>query len=197
MFTKQKTNNKLFLRSALNHSLTNIKKSLKVKVVGIERVTKIYGSKSNSFLIKTISNNKDRIVTYFLKFDEDENIKKEIKGTRFVERFLPTPKIILTPKNKMSEFGWLLFEYIPGKLMAEKFLQIKNKKDLELFCELEKQKEKLLNNLHFKSKVEINYDNYIKSRTNRLFYDRLFGKRYKFSHWTYFKQLIYFFRAFL
>ncbi|MCX6813398.1 MAG: hypothetical protein NTV77_02900 [Candidatus Azambacteria bacterium] len=179
MFTKQKTNNKLFLRSALNHSLTNIKKSLKVKVVGIERVTKIYRSKSNSFLIKTISNNKDRIVTYFLKFDEDENIKKEIKGTRFVERFLPTPKIILTSKNKMSEFGWLLFEYIPGKLMAEKFLQIKNKKDLELFCELEKQKEKLLNNLHFKSKVEINYDNYIKSRTNRLFYDRLFGKRYK------------------
>lgn len=104
MLIKQRINNKLSLRSALNHSLTDIKKSLKVKIVGMERVTKIYGSKSNSFLIKTISN-KDKIIIYFLKFDKDENIKKEIESTRFVERFLPTPKIILTPKKKISEFG--------------------------------------------------------------------------------------------
>lgn len=70
--------------------------------------------------------------------------------------------------------NWILFEYIEGELMAEKFLRIKNKKDLKLFCKLEKQKEKLLHNLHSKSKIKINYDDYIKSCTNRLFYNRLF-----------------------
>jgi len=178
MFTKQTTNNKLSLQSALKHSLSEIEKSLNVKIIGLERITKIYGSKANSFLIKVIPT-KNKIVTYFLKFNEKEHIENELNGIQFIKKFLPTPKIILISKRKLFAPQWILFEYIPGELMAEKFLQIKNKEDLELFCKLEKRKEKLLEKVHSKSKIKINYNDYIKSRTNRLFYDRLFGKMYK------------------
>jgi len=178
MFTKQKINNRLSLRPVLKHSLAEIEKSLNVKVIHLERITKIYGSGANSFLIKTIST-KNKIVFYFLKFNKEEYIERELAGARFIKKLLPTPKIILIPKKKLFVLRWILFEYVPGKLMAEEFLQIKDRKDLELFCELEKQKEKLLNNFYSKSKIKISYDDYIKSRTNRLFYDRLLGERYK------------------
>lgn len=154
--------------------MAEIEKSLSVKVVRVEKVTKIYGSKTNSFLIKTVSV-KNKNVIYFLKFSKKENIKEEIKSNQFLKKFLSIPKIILISKT----FKWMLFEYVSGKLMAEKFLQIKNEKDLKLFCKIERQKEKLLKVLHSVSKIKINYDSYIKSHTNRLFYDRLFGKRYK------------------
>ncbi|PIR89987.1 hypothetical protein COS93_01320 [bacterium (Candidatus Gribaldobacteria) CG07_land_8_20_14_0_80_33_18] len=178
MFTKQKTNNRLLLRSALKHSLVEIEKSLNVKVVGLERIIKIYGSNTNSFLVKTIST-KNEIVSYFLKFNEKKHIERELEVTRFIEKFLLTPKIILISKKKLFALRWVLFEYVPGNLMTEKFLQIKNRKDLELFCKIEKQKEKLLSNLYYKSKIKINYNSYIKSRTNQLFYNRLFGERYE------------------
>lgn len=171
---KQIIKNMLFSQIVLKHSLAEIEKSLGVKVIRVERIIKIYGSKANSFLIKTISA-KNKSIIYFLKFSKKEDIKKEIESNQFLKRFLPIPKIILISKA----FKWILFEYISGKLMAEKFLQIKNKKDLKLFCKIERQKEKLLSNLYYKSKIKINYNSYIKSRTNRLFYNRLFGERYK------------------
>ena len=179
MFAKQITNHKLLLQAALKHSLIEIEKSLNVKIVGLEKILKIYGSNADCFLIKTISI-KNKIVTYCLKFSKNQYIKRELEGTQFIEKFLPTSKIILISKKKLFLPKWILFEYVQGKLMAERFLEIKNKKDLELFCQLEKQKEKLLNNLYSRSKIKISYNNYIKSRANRLFYDRLFGKRYKF-----------------
>ncbi len=174
MSIKQTINNILFSQIVLKYSLAEIEKSLSVKIVRIERIRKIYGSKANSFLIKTVSA-KDKNVVYFLKFSKEKDIKKEIEGNQFLKRFLPIPKIILISKA----FKWILFEYISGNLMAEKFSKIKNKEDLRLFCKIERQKEKLLNILHSKSKIKINYDNYIKSRANRLFYHRLFGERHE------------------
>ncbi len=174
MSIKQTIKNILFSQIVLKHSLAEIEKSLGVRVVRVERIIKTYGSKANSFLIKTVSA-KNKNVIYFLKFSKREDIKKEIESSQFLKKFLPIPKIILISKA----FKWILFEHISGKLMAEKFLQIKNEKDLKLFCKIERQKEKLLNVLHSASKIKINYDNYIKLCANKLFYDRLFGKRYK------------------
>lgn len=176
MSIKQTIKKILFSQIVLKHSLAEIGKSLGVKIVRVERIIKIYGSKANSCLIKTVAlKKKKKNVIYFLKFGKKEDIKKEAKGNQFLKRFLPIPKIILVSKT----FKWILFEYIPGKLMAEEFLKIKSKKDFELFCKIEKRKERLLSALHSKSKIKMNYDSYIKSRANKLFYDRLIGERYK------------------
>lgn len=107
MFTRQTMNNRLSLRPVLQCSLVEIEKSLNVKVIGLKRMTKIYGSKANSFLVKTVSA-KNKMVTYFLKFNKKEHIKRELDGIRLIKKFLPTPKVILISKKCSHLIGYYL-----------------------------------------------------------------------------------------
>jgi hypothetical protein len=97
-----------------------IQKFLNAKIVGIERVTKIYGSNAESFLL-TASSARNKTTTYFLKFEDEDRTRREIAGTRFVEQSLPVSKILATSQGKSSPSGWILFERVRGKLMAEKY----------------------------------------------------------------------------
>lgn len=174
MAIKQIIENIIFSRITLKYSLLEIERSLSVKIIKIKRIKKIYHLKANSFIVRTISA-ENKGATYFLKFSKKEDIKKEVEGNQFLKKSLPVPKIVLVSRV----FSWILFEYIPGQLMAEKFLKVKSEKELELFCKIEKRKEKLLNILYSAPKIRINFDDYIKSRANKLFSERLFGERYK------------------
>ncbi|MGC9599339.1 MAG: hypothetical protein ABSE18_03065 [Minisyncoccia bacterium] len=157
--------------------LAEIEKALNAKVINIERVTKIYGSDADSFLIKVVSA-KNKITMYFLKFEEKNRTNQEIAGIRFIEKFLPTPKIIVTSRGKSLSPGWILFEHVQGKLMAEKYLKIKDENEFESFCKLEQRKEKLLGVLYSQPTIKMSYNDYIKLPANQLFRERLCGKRY-------------------
>lgn len=159
-----------------------IEKSLHGKVVGIEKITKSYGANTNSYFVKVRYKNETK--AYFLKLNSKEAIERERIGTRFIENYLSAPRVILFSQEDRTDFSWIMFEYVSGELMVEKFLKINSEKDRGLFLDLEKQKEKLLNRLHSISKIDLTYDDYIKTRTNRLFHGRLFGERYK----TFFAQ---------
>lgn len=158
--------------------LAEIEISLNAKVVSIERITKIYGSNAKSFLL-TLSSTKKRTTTYFLKFEDEDRANREIAGTKFVEKFLSVPKILLAPKGKTPFTGWILFESVRGKLMAEKYLNIKSENDFKVFCELEQRKEDLLRSLYAQPAIKISRDEYDALPANRLFRERLSGNQYK------------------
>ena len=172
------TDNELHLRMIIHQALYDIEKSLNAKVTSMEKIKTVYGFNTTSFHIK-VSLANGNTTSYFLKFGNTERIRQELAGISFVEKFIPTPKVVLTSKEESFRFGWTLSEYISGKLMAENFLEIENRNDLKLFCELEKEKELLLRNLHDKIKTILSYKSYIGSRVNQLFYGRLFGERYQ------------------
>lgn len=158
-------------------TLAEIEESLGAKIVDIKRVTKIYGSNAESFLLASSSARK-KATTYFLKFEDRERARREIAGTRFVEKLLPVPKIIASSRGKSSPSEWILFEQARGKLMAEKYLNIKNKNDFVSFCELESQKENLLESLYSQPAIIINRSDYATLPANRLFRERVYGERY-------------------
>jgi hypothetical protein len=151
---------------------------LNAKVISIERITKIYGSNAESFLL-TLSSSKKRTTTYFLKFEDKDRANREIAGTKFVERFLPIPKILLAQKGKAPSVRWILFESVRGQLMAEKYLNIKSENDFKLFCELEQQKEVLLKFLYDQPATKISRGEYDTLPANRLFRERLCGDQYE------------------
>lgn len=156
-----------------------IEKKLKIKIVNLKPARKQWSSTANAFFIKALSG-KNAGINYFLKINRGENIYDEINGVKFLGNILATPKIILHSKNISNHNNkWILFEYIHGNLMSEKFIASKNTKKMKKFIAYEKLKEMNLKKLHCQKTIKINYTSYIKSRTNRLFYKRLFGKKYK------------------
>lgn len=182
LFSIKSADNTVPFPLILKNIALEIEKSLHGKVMGIEKITKSYGASTNNYFIKV--SYKKATKAYFLKLNDKEAVEREGIGTRFIENYLPTPRVILLAQNDRTDFSWILFEYISGELMVEKFLKISSEKDRELFLDLEEQKEKLLNKLHSTARINLTRDGYIKARTNRLFYDRLFGERYK----TFFAQ---------
>lgn len=159
-------------------TLAEIEASLNAKIVEVERITKIYGSDAESFLLES-SSSKKKTTTHFLKLEDENRIRREIAGTRFVENVLPVPKIIAASREKSSSTGWILFERVRGKLMAEKYLNVKTENDFGLFCELERQKENLLKSLYSQPATTISRSDYFALPANRLFRERLCGERYK------------------
>jgi thiamine kinase-like enzyme len=158
--------------------LAEIEESLGAKIASIEKVTKIYGSNAESFLLTSHSARKEA-TTYFLKFEDGNRARREIAGTRFVEKLLPVPKIFAASQKRSSSSGWILFERIRGKLMAEKYLNIKSESDFKSFCELEWQKEDLLKSLYSQPASKMNCSKYDALPANRLFRERLCGEQYE------------------
>lgn len=158
---------KLSLETALQNILPIIQEHLGCEIYGIERVTKIYGSNANSFLLKTTSNN-HAMRTYFLKFGRDGSIKEEIEGTTKLKSFLPTPEIIMFSKDS-CDWPWILYEYIQGKLLSE----------IAVSTDIEIEKEKLLTQMYSKTAVMLDAADYLACPANNLFYGRLTGKKYE------------------
>jgi hypothetical protein len=176
MLTKEK-NIKI---SSLNLIKKEIEKKLNIKIEKIKQINKKNCSTKNTFFVKAISK-KDLEIKYFLKFSREKNIKDEVRGVRFIENFIKTPKIILFSK-KTSDHNdrWILFEFIDGHLMSDAFMKALNSPSkMEDFFVYEKLKELNLKKLHFHKNRAITYREYIESRTNKLFHKRLFGQRYK------------------
>lgn len=169
-------NSSISLDKALKNSVKEITKSLGCEVIGIERVVKIYGSNANSFILKTLDKN-NRLKNYFLKFSRIDHIENELKGDLLLKNHLPTPKVILSSKRKDYGMEWALFEYLEGRLMSELFLDAELKNKTQEFIELEKEKERLLKEIH-KIKKDISTKNYLSSKTNSLFYKRINGERF-------------------
>ncbi len=163
---------------ALRQSSSEIEKRLAVKIVDIEGIRKIYHSNSNNFILTTSSTTDGR-KKYLLKFGRSNSISDELKGDACVERRLNTPNIALSSEKKSVGHEWILYEYIPGHLMSEKFSQIQSKEELDTFYELERRKEYYLSKLHSETETTIDYSGYIQSRGNKLFHQRLYGDRYK------------------
>lgn len=162
---------------ALKNSVKEITESLNSEIVGIERVMKIYGSNANSFILKTL-NTENRLKIYFLKFSREGHIEDEVLGDNLVYKYLPTPPLILTSKRKRFGFEWALFEYVDGELMSKKFKDSELRNKNNEFLILEKEKENLLKKMHCLKK-QITFKEYLISKTNLLFYNRINGVRYK------------------
>ena len=158
--------------------LKNISVNLNVRVIGVERLTGAYNSTKNIFKIKTISKKGIRRL-YFLKFNRDKDVGGEIGGIKFIGDVVNTPKVILFSKIGLNEKDkWILFEYIDGILMSNKFCVVNKRKELNSFLKLEIIKERKLSRLHSLCLKKINYNQYLKARTNKLFYKRFIGKRF-------------------
>lgn len=168
--------NKLPIHSALVRVIAEIEKRLKVEVYGVERTMKVYSVNANSFVLKTISPQGKK--KYFLKFHSKKNIKGELEGVDFTKKYLSTPKPLWI-SSKYFGLKWILFEYVSGKLMSEKILELKSKKQEKSFINIEKQKEELLQKLHSSAEKNIDFKEYSQSRTNKLFKKRLLGARYE------------------
>jgi len=128
--------------------------------------------------VKTVSANNSP-TTYLLKFGRDKSIDDELKGDLCINGLLNTPKMVMSSKKKLDGHEWILYEYMPGRLMIEELATLRENRKLIQFYELEKQKESYLAKLHVQTKSLIDYQDYIKSRGNKLFRDRLLGNRYK------------------
>lgn len=162
---------------AVNNSFKSITDSLRCEIVGIERITKIYGSNANIFILKTIHKNHE-LKIYVLKFSRSAHIDNEVVGDLLVSKVLPTPNLILISNKKLIGLEWALYEYIEGDLMTEKFLLSESLSKDKKFLTLERRKEKLLTKMH-SVKKQITFKEYLESKTNLLFYSRINGKRYK------------------
>jgi len=177
-------NKKLSIQTALQHSVAEIERTLNTEVFGAERIVKIYSSNTNGFILKTISP-RNQATNYILKFSREGHIQNELEGQKLIEPYLHAPKLILISKRKFFGLEWALYEFVQGKLMTEKFLEAeKNKSKQKYFFEREKEKESLLKKLHSVVKEDFSFNEYLKSKTNQLFYKRLIGARYK----TYYGQ---------
>jgi thiamine kinase-like enzyme len=176
MLTKEK-NIKI---SSLNLIKKDIEKKLNIRVIKIKKISKKNCSTKNVFFVNTISKQNLKI-KYFLKFNRDKNIKDEIKGAKFIGNFIKTPKIILFSEKTFNyNDEWVLFEFVDGYLMSNIFMKaINNPSKIKSFYVYEKLKELNLRKLHSQKTKKINYTEYLESRTNKLFYKRLFGHRYK------------------
>lgn len=164
--------NKIYFKFLLLGTLKYISNVLGLKILNVERVQKIFGSKINSFILFTGS--KGIIKKYFLKFQTRKEVIHEINGNNFIDDNLPKPKIILYSAN----FSWILSEFLDGELMAEIFIKMKDS-DFSDFAKKENEKEILLQKLHSKKEKRINFGEYLRIRANRLFYKRFFGNRFK------------------
>lgn len=175
-------NSSISLDKAIKHSVKEITLALDCEIIGIERVTKIYGSNANSFVLKTL-NIENRLETYILKFSRKVHIEDEIQGDKLICKYLPTPALVLTSKKKSFGLEWALYEYIEGELMIEKFIdfELNGKSKESLILEIEK--EKLLRKMHSLNK-QIMFKDYLVSKTNLLFYQRINGERYKTFYQT-------------
>lgn len=166
------------LIDAIDNSFSEIQERLGVKITEIQRTKKIYGSNSNVFFVNTTSTN-DIMTTYLLKFGRNKSVDDELKGDLCIQGLLNTPRVILSSKKKLDGHEWILYEYIPGRLMSEELTILRDNKKLDDFYKLEKQKELYLDKMHSKTISIIDYANYIKSRGNKLFRTRFLGNRYK------------------
>lgn len=178
MTKKYSHSDRITLHSAIKHSFSEIENALNVEIIGVERAAKAYGSNANSFFIKAISDNGIQ-TTYFLKFGRENSIDNELEGNTFIQGIINTPKIVLFSKKKFFGYEWILYEYIHGNLMSEAFLMVEDRKKLNDFFKIEKQKESHLKKLHSKDTIMMTYTDYIKSKSNKLFRERFLGKRYK------------------
>jgi thiamine kinase-like enzyme len=106
-----------------------------------------------------------------------------VENATKVGEFINTPRIILHRKENKFSPGWILFEFIDGKLMAEKMLSAerdeKNKDYKKRFLRLEAQKELILNKMHEQTIKTVGIKKYLNVPANRLFYRRICGERLK------------------
>ncbi len=157
----------------------NIKKEVErvlgATIMSAESVSKIYGSDAHSFRI--VAKSGKGTASYFLKREQTSRATRETDGTRFLESLLPVPRIIATGADTPAH-SWLLFDNVEGDLMAEKYLAIKNQRDFDSFCDIEKEKERLLAALYAQPGIKLEYAAYTALPANELFGKRLTENRY-------------------
>ena len=168
---------RLQLNTASRLVISEIEHDLNLEVIGITRVTKIYGSNANSYLIKAID--KDGIeYDFFLKFIFDNDISREVLGTGILSKYLKVPRI-LDYRDAPGMKKWVLYEKINGKLLSELYLH-NNTFNTDKLTDMERIKEESLVELYTQSNSKlIDYDTYKHLHANNLFQKRLFGDRYK------------------
>lgn len=165
--------NKLNLYQALSECLELIEGELNKEIIGIQRVTKIYGSNANSFILKTLENE------YFLKFNDSQHLLIELEGTDRVSNYLPCPKLILTSNLNNNASGWILFQHVSGKLLTERYItQDINEDSSDLYL-IEEAKERLLTGMYEKNRDKTTLYRHLNCRTNDLFQKRLQGPRFR------------------
>ena len=162
--------------SIFNSTLEYIEKKLKENIVSVKKMDKLYGSKSNNNTVIT-AGNFGGLNRYVLKFSTQDDIEGEVRGTKFIEDYLPVPKTILSSKNKDN--SWLLREYVPGVLMTDvtNHFEVTDKNGrLE---EMEREKERLVV-LGYEKKIgQIRLKEYLNLPANNLFHKRINGARFK------------------
>lgn len=164
---------KLIYKLKLYFAIFRISRILNLTVVKINKVNKVYGSKTNSYIL-ICKNSSDVKVKYFLKFQPSNHTLNEYKGTEFLKEQIPVPKVIL----HNIQHGWILFEFIDGRLMIEEFLKAKSNSEVKKILDQESVKENLIRKLHSETTRKISYEDYVNTATNRLFQQRLFGAHY-------------------
>lgn len=168
----------LSTRTAIKYSSAEIERELKVKVVVMTKVKKAYGSNTNSFRVGVLTEHNEYLM-YFLKFGRNNYIDDELKGDACIQGKLNSPRAILSSKKKFFGYEWILYDYIEGPLMSEVFSDIRNQKQFNSFIALERRKELKLVGLYSKQTGLLDYNRYIKSRANKLFFYRFTGQRYR------------------
>lgn len=166
------------MHSGLNKIKKIIEERLGMRVTKFLPVKKKYSSTSDTFFVMALDKEKDK-KTYFLKFNREKSTDNEIEGGTFIGDVINTPRIILS-SDCLEKSGdkWIIFEYVHGFLMSEKFIALKdNKESRDLFA-YEELKEKELRKLHSHKAKRISYQEYINTRANQLFYHRLTGNKY-------------------
>lgn len=153
-----------------------IENNLRETIVSVEDLNKLYGSKSNNSMVTTFGN-RGGLKRYVLKCASLHDITNEVTGTKAIGKFLPVSKIVI--HSLKDRKAWLLREYVPGVLMADITNHFEPLKEVGCLQELEIKKEGLVIKGYAKSTKKLNLEDYLNLASNKLFYQRLVGERYK------------------
>ncbi|MEF3245508.1 MAG: phosphotransferase [Caldisericaceae bacterium] len=149
------------------------KKSKYNNIVSISRIKRVFGANTNCFIVKAV--NEDGLSkNFFVKYPNLSTILQEIRGYKSLKDYITIPEVLYYD-DKI-----LINSYIEGQLLSELVIKRDFKRNNIDILKLEKNKENILSNLYKNSPEKIlTFDKYLKIKANKLFYKRLFGRRYE------------------
>ncbi len=140
-------------------------------IIGVEHLSNQYGVNQKLYCLTTADKNK-----YFMKFCRD-NTLYEAEGYKKLSSYLPVAEMVYN--GYLVNQAIIIYEYKEGRLLTDILLEAENRNLSGEFLRHEDNKNRVLLNMYEKTKVKIDMDQYMRTKTNTLFQGRLFGDRYK------------------
>lgn len=155
-----------------DHSLTKkLETILKKTIIGEDHISNQYGVNQKLYCLTTADKNK-----YFMKFCRD-NTLYEAEAYIKLTSYLPMADLVYS--GYLDNQAIIIYSYKEGRLLTDILLEAENRNLNDEFLSHEDNKNRILLNMYEKTKSEVNMGQYMGTKTNTLFYERLLGDRYK------------------